>query len=97
MAKAAVTASQFKNLTLRQIVAAAQTYGLEPHDSLVLGSARQADDNHGIAVNQPNWGTDYRGVYQADKLLDGYLCQETASMRAEAASYRRFARDAYGY
>ncbi len=86
----------FKNLTLRQIISAARQYDLDPHCRLVLESAKQADETHGETCDQPNWGTDYRGVYQADKLLDGYLCEETRSMRCDDRAARQFERDAYG-
>jgi hypothetical protein len=91
-----MTKTSFKNLTLRQIVAAAHRYDLSPRDRLVIDSARQADENHGTQVAKPNWGTDYRGVYQADLLLDGYLCEETRVMRCDDRAARQFERDAYG-
>lgn len=89
--------AKFQNLTLRQIVTIARRYDLNPRDRLVVSSARQADETHGQISSSPNWGTDYRGVYQADRLLDGYLCEETRVMRADARAHDQFCRDAYGY
>lgn len=85
----------FKNLSLRQIVTIARRYDLNPHDRLVIESAQQADENHGKQCAKPNWGTDYRGVYQADLLLDGYLCEETRVMRCDDLAAREFERNAY--
>jgi hypothetical protein len=85
-----------KNLTLRQVVTIAQRYDLNPRDRLVIDSAQQADAVHGTKCDRPNWGTDYRGIYQAELLLDGYLHEETRVMRCDALAARRFERDAYG-
>lgn len=95
--------SSFKNLTLRQIVTAARQYDLNPHDRLVLESAAQADGIHGQKCDgfdgdtKRFWGCDYRGIYQADRLLDGYLSEETRVMRCDDLAARQFERDAYGY
>jgi hypothetical protein len=97
-----VTAASFKNLNLRQIVAAARRYDLSPHDRLVIESARQADANHGepptIRDGKPliYWATDSHGYLDAERLLDGYLCEETRVMRCDALAARQFERDAYG-
>jgi hypothetical protein len=85
-----------KNLSLRQIITIARRYDLDPRDRIVVSSAKQADQTHGLQCDRPNWGTDHRGVYQADKLLDGYLCEETRVMRCDALAARQFDRDAYG-
>jgi hypothetical protein len=90
-------AKTFKNLTLRQIISIARRYDLNPRDRLVIDSAKQADKYHGDQSERPNWGTDSRGVYQAELLLDGYLCEETRVMRCDALAARQFERDAYGY
>lgn len=87
---------KFKHLTARQIIATARQYDLSPRDSLVIASAMQADENHGTQSPRASWGTDHRGIYQADQLLDGYLCEETRSMRADVGRARQFDRDAYG-
>lgn len=94
MAKTAFPA--FKHLTARQIIATARQYDLSPRDQLVIISARQADENHGTQSPCVSWGTDQFGAYQADRLLDGYLCEETRAMRADAGKARQFERDAYG-
>ena len=92
----------FKNLTARQIITVARRYELSPRDRLVLESAQQADEVHGKKCEgfdgdrKRFWGCDYRGIYQADLLLDGYLCEETRVMRCDALSARQFERDAYG-
>ena len=92
----------YNNLTNEQVAEVAARYNLEPTDKLVLDNAAQADENHGklcqnTATGQVfvNWGTDEFGYYQAVKLLDGYLCEETRVMRCDELAYRQFERDAY--
>lgn len=92
----------FKNLTLRQIVTVAHRYDLSPRDRLVVESAQQADENHGQRVDGFNgdmkrfWGCDRTGHYDAERLLDGYLREETRVMRCDARAAREFERNAYG-
>jgi hypothetical protein len=91
----------FKNLTLRQIVSIARQYDLNPRDRLVIDNAHQADEVHGKECEgfdgdrKRFWGCNYRGVYQADLLLDGYLCEETRVMRCDDLAHREFERNAY--
>lgn len=91
-----------RNLSDRAVISAARRYDLSPRDQLVTGCAKQADNLHGqpscgAATGQPYvyWATDYRGHYDATKLLDGYLSEETCCNRADAASHDQFCRDAY--
>jgi hypothetical protein len=93
-----------RNLSDRDVIAAARRYDLSPRERLVIESAQQADETHGKVANDlitgkvsPNWGTDSYGIYQAANLLDGYLCEETRVMRCDARAARQFERDAYGY
>ena len=83
-------------LTIRTIAAIAARYDLEPTDKLVIDSAAQANEYHGTKARLVYWATDDRGVYDAARLLDGYLSEETRSARADAAAYRNFHRNAYG-
>ena len=93
----------FQNLTTRQIISIASRYDLNPRDRLVLENAQQADEIHGTKCKgfdgdrKRFWGCDYRGVYQADLLLDGYLCEETRAARCDDLAARQFERAAYGY
>jgi hypothetical protein len=96
-------AQAFKNLTLRQIVTLANQYGFRPHDRTVLANAKQADEYHGEKAQNFDgdlkrfWGCDSAGNYNAYRLLDGYLSEESRVMRCDALAARQFERDAYGY
>lgn len=90
-------------LTSAKIAEIAERYGFRPTERIVVELVAQAESYHGMAAMRLNggepivsWGTDSRGVYQADKLLNGYLSETAACAFADAASHRDFCRDAYG-
>lgn len=73
----------------------AETHGFEPSDQIVIESVRQAEENHGKDCGKVYWATDYRGFYDAAKLLDGYLHETARCDRADARRADQFCRDAY--
>jgi hypothetical protein len=96
-----MTPTIFKNLTLRQIAAVAHRYEQDPRSRLVIELAQQADETHGKRCDgfdgdmKRFWGCDRTGHYDADRLLDGYLCEETRVMRCDNLAAREFERNAY--
>jgi hypothetical protein len=90
----------FKNITEEQVAEIAARYGFDWNDSWdrrhVEGDAIQADDYHGKQSGTVHWATDAYGVYQADKLFDGYLAQYAYESDCFDKEMSRFHRDAYG-
>jgi hypothetical protein len=80
----------------------AQRYGLDPNSTIVRGNADQADNFHGKKCElfdgnlKRFWGCDEFGRYNAERLLDGYLDEETRVMRCDALADADFAARAYG-
>lgn len=93
----------YSHLTERAVRTIAAAYDLDPDCPVVRGNASQADQFHGqpcihVATGKltVSWGTDHRGYYDAAKLLDGYLSEETRVARCDALAHRDFCRNAYG-
>lgn len=83
-------------LSKKQIAKIAARYGFEPTDRDVIECAEQAISFHGQKTDRVSWDTDWQGILQADKLLDGYLRQTVSYYAYEGAAAAQFQRDAYG-
>jgi hypothetical protein len=80
----------------------AAEFGLSPDSKMVRENAAQAVAYHGTKCEQFDgnmerfWGCNYLGNWDAERLLRGYLQEETRVNEADARSYDDFHRNAYG-
>lgn len=84
------------HLSLATIASIAAKYDLDPEESLVRANAEQAVKYHGSKGTVGHWACDRSGYYDAARLLDGYLAEETRAARCEALKHRDFREAAYG-
>lgn len=82
-------------LTPALIASIARKYQLDPAESLVRDNAEQAISCHGNQGHVGHWACDYRGLYDAALLLDGYLAEETRGARCDALRHQDFCANAY--
>ena len=85
----------YRHLTDKQVADIADRFDFKSDSRIVTDNAQQADEYHGSQAPHPDWGTDSLGRYDAAKLLDGYLREESRAAVADARAARQFARDAY--
>lgn len=92
--------ASFKNITEQQVAEIAARYGFDWNDAWdrrhIESDVKQADECHGKQAPRAYWGTDAQGVYQADRLFDGYLAQYAYESECFDKEMSQFHRDAYG-
>ena len=81
------------NVNCFEVGRIAHRYGYAANSPLVRINLEGALELHGKTANSRSWGTDENGVWQWDRLLDGYLSEESGASWCDAKAAEQF--DAY--